>query len=98
MTKIQLGDKVRDTVTGFVGIAYSVCENFNGCIQFEIIPVVKKDGEVAKGAWIDSQQLKIIKKQAVKPNNAEKTPVKSVAAQPEKVERTGGAMRESTSY
>jgi len=98
MTEIQLGDKVKDMVTGFVGVAYSVCENFNGCIQFDIVPEVNKDGTIAKGQWIDSQQLKIIKKGAVKPNNAEKAPVKTVAAQPAKAKRTGGPMKESTSY
>jgi hypothetical protein len=42
-TDIQLGWKVRDKATGFVGIAVQKHTFFNGCIYFQVIPPLKKD-------------------------------------------------------
>jgi len=51
MSKIKLGDKVRDRVTGFEGIATSKTEFLNGCIQIEITPRLKP------GETIDPEKM-----------------------------------------
>lgn len=56
---IKLGNKARDKVTGFEGIAISKIEYLNGCIQFCIKP--KSDnGKMPGGEYIDIQQLEFI--------------------------------------
>ena len=48
---IRLGDKVKDSITGFTGVAVSRCEYLNGCIQIEVKPTkLTKEGEMQK-AW-----------------------------------------------
>ena len=83
--KIKLGDKVRDKVSGYEGIATSRTEYLNGCFQIEITPRIKK-GVIPKetevqGLSLDEQQLEKI-------GNGINTPKKEVV----KTE-TGGAMR-----
>jgi len=62
----MLGKKVRDKVTGLVGIAISRLEFMNGCIQFCVKPPVDKEGKIREGEYIDHQQLEIIE-DAVEP-------------------------------
>ena len=42
--EVELGSKVKDEITGFVGIATARCVYINGCVQFELTPLVLKDG------------------------------------------------------
>ena len=79
-------------VTGFSGIAYGRCEYFNGCIQIDVKPRINKTGEYVKGLWMDEQQLKIIKKRAVRPENHEPVKKKTVC----KKKSVGGPMRVSS--
>ena len=58
--KIELGSKVRDLVTGFVGIATCRSEYLNGCIQYLVEGRVGKDGKKAEYAHVDEGQLEII--------------------------------------
>lgn len=58
---ISLGNKVRDRVTGFTGIATSKVEYLNGCVQYCIMPAAdKKTGKVEDGRYVDSQQIEIL--------------------------------------
>ena len=62
MTKIKLGDKVKDTITGFEGIATSQIKFLNGCVQIGIQPYgLTKDGDVKEQHFVDSQQIEVIK-------------------------------------
>jgi len=85
MNKIILGDKVRDKVTGYEGIATSRTEFLNGCFQIEITPKMKKGNnlkiEDMTGMAIDEQQLERI-------NCGINTPKKKVIKTD-----TGGPMR-----
>lgn len=56
---IQLGQKVRDKITGFEGTATSKVEYINGCIQFGIKPI-STDGKMPNTEYIDDQQLEVI--------------------------------------
>lgn len=63
---IELGDKVRDRVTGHTGIATQRVECLNGCIQFAVRPRIKKDGTWPESYCIDLENLEILKKQEVR--------------------------------
>ena len=56
----KLGDTLRDTVTGFTGVATSRVEYLNGCVQFCIKPQVDKDGKMVDGEYVDDGQLEVV--------------------------------------
>ena len=61
--EVELGDIVKDIHTGFTGTALSKLEYFNGCIQFEVIPKLKRgETKQPEGVFIDIQSLVILKK------------------------------------
>lgn len=63
---INLGDKVKDKVTGFTGVAVSKVEYLNGCIQFCVTPKIKsKENKMPDGVYIDQQQLEVVGKKTV---------------------------------
>lgn len=62
---IELGSKVKDTVTGFVGVAICRVEYLNGCIQYGIKPPVSKDNKVIEPEYIDEGQLEVVMKRKV---------------------------------
>ena len=67
---IELGQKVRCTVTGFIGIAIARYEFLNGCIQIAVKPKVNSKGEMQEAVGIDIEQLEVVgaKKKTVKSN------------------------------
>ena len=54
---IKLGDKVKDNITGFEGIAIARAEYLNGCISLHIQSANLKDGSPLKAEWFDEQRL-----------------------------------------
>jgi len=66
--KIKLGDKVKDTITDFEGIATIRSEYINGCVQFAVQPKGIKDGKMLEAEWVDEAQLVL-----VEDNNKKKT-------------------------
>lgn len=70
-TNFCLGSKVRDTVTGLVGIITGRVEWLNGCKRYAVQPPVDKDGKVPKVEWVDVQQAEVVeaaKRAAAKPS------------------------------
>lgn len=64
---IELGDKVKDNVTGFTGVAVCRCEWLHGCIRWIVQPEgLTKDGKIFENGAFDEPQLKRIKKGQVK--------------------------------
>lgn len=57
---IQLGNTVRDTVTGLVGIATSRVEYINGCVQYAVTPKMGADNKMPEAAYIDFQRLEFV--------------------------------------
>lgn len=61
---VKLGDKVKDPVTGFIGIAYSKITYLQGCDRIGIqAPMVQEKGklpEVPELYHVDEPQLEII--------------------------------------
>jgi hypothetical protein len=54
-----LGHKVRDRVTGFNGVATSVCFDLYGCIQVTVNPGMDPNGKLSDSAWFDIGRLEI---------------------------------------
>ena len=57
---IELGQKVKDKVTGFTGIATARVEYLNGCVQFCVTPTMAKDGKFPEHQYIDRGQLEFV--------------------------------------
>ncbi len=60
METIKLGMRVQDKVSGLEGIAVCKAEYLNGCVQYEVKPLVNEKGEMVKGEWIDEVQLEVV--------------------------------------
>lgn len=63
---INLGDEVKDSVSGFTGIAIGRSEFLNGCARVGVQPKVQKDGTLKDAVWFDEPQLTVLKKNKVK--------------------------------
>jgi hypothetical protein len=57
---ITLGQKVKDKITGFTGIAITRCEYLNGCVQYCVKPKLDKNGKIQEGEWFDDALLEIV--------------------------------------
>ena len=64
--KIQLGDEVKEIVTGFTGIAVTRLSWLSGCDMIRIQPPKNKKDELPEARDFDEPLLSIIKKQKVK--------------------------------
>lgn len=58
---VNLGDKVKDRITGQVGIAISRTEHINGCVRIGIQSPVGKDGKVPNPEYADIEQLEVMR-------------------------------------
>jgi hypothetical protein len=68
---IELGDQVKDKVTGFTGIAVGEIRWIYGCKRYVVQPKATKDGKLEEGHNFDEPSLEIIKKHAIKLNPEE---------------------------
>lgn len=57
LNEFELGERLKDTVSGFTGIATSKVTFLNGCVRYALEPPVGKDGKTIDGQYFDSQQL-----------------------------------------
>lgn len=72
MNKIELGDLVKDRITGFKGVAVGVTTWLFGCSRVIVQPQgLTKDGKTFESQSFDEPQLEIVKKakQKDKPEN-----------------------------
>lgn len=75
MTKAlaQIGDQVRDKVTGFAGIVVARTEWLNGCIRLTVQPAkLNKEGGVKPTETFDIEQLVVTKAGAHAPKPADR--------------------------
>lgn len=62
---VNLGDRVRDEVTGFEGIAVCRATWLHGCIRINVQPEkLDKEGKVRTQETFDEPQLKILRRNA----------------------------------
>lgn len=59
--KFNLGDEVKDSVTGVTGIVSSKTEFLNGCKRYGLEQPQKKDGSIPDVITVDEQQLLLVK-------------------------------------
>lgn len=61
--EIQLGDRVKDSISGFTGIAQGHALYRFGCAQFLITPDrLKDDGTELASSWFDEQRVVLLDK------------------------------------
>lgn len=58
---INLGDRVRDRITGFTGIAVARAEYLYGCNRFSVLPEKLADKKIQESQWFDEPQLDLVK-------------------------------------
>jgi len=56
----MLGKKVKDNVTGMIGIAVAKMTYMTGCVQYEVQPKKLKDGVPVASRWVDEENLDTI--------------------------------------
>lgn len=57
MSQIKLGDRIRDTISGFSGVAAAHTYFLNGCERWLIEPEHIREGKVLDSVWFDAQQV-----------------------------------------
>ena len=62
---IKLGDKVRDKVSGFTGIAVARHIYLEGCTRISIQPEIDKDGKLPESMSFDEPLIEIIEPQKI---------------------------------
>ncbi len=62
--EIELGDKVKCKITGFIGVAVARTEFINKCVQYVVAGKVSKDGKYPEEVNIDEQSLQVIGKKS----------------------------------
>lgn len=63
---VNLGDKVKDSVTGLEGIVTGKTDYLNGCTRVHVQPQELKDGKPVDFSVFDEPQLEVIQRDAVK--------------------------------
>lgn len=56
----MLGSKVRDSVTGFEGVATAKHEYLNGCVRYSVEPPIGYDGKLPEAQTFDVQRLVVV--------------------------------------
>lgn len=69
---VNLGDKVKDSISGFIGIATGRSEYLYGCVRICVTPAEMKDGKPIDPLWFDEDQLSLLESVSVpSPESAE---------------------------
>lgn len=71
---IKLGDKVKDAVSGYIGIAASKHIYLQGCNRITVQSEVDKEGKLPKSETFDETQLIVLEKQKVNLTNVDENP------------------------
>lgn len=59
--RIELGDEVKDTITGFKGIATGRTDWLHGCSRIGIQSQSLIEGKPTEAQWFDEQQCVVVK-------------------------------------
>jgi len=59
---LNLGDTVRDTISGFSGVVVARTEWFNGCVRITIQPKAMHDGKPIDSQTLDLEQLELVER------------------------------------
>jgi hypothetical protein len=90
----NLGDRVKDIITGQVGIVTSRSEHIFGCNRYWVEPQEIKDGKPIEGRWFDEEAIELVLAGAVKaPRYA-----RVVVAEERQLSRAGGPTSQPPSH
>ena len=65
---VNLGDRAKDVIGGFSGIVTAETQWLYGCRRVAIQPEKPdKDGKHREAEWFDEDQVKVVKRAAVRP-------------------------------
>lgn len=64
--KINLGDKVKDAVSGLTGVVTSHTRWLTGCDSYGVTPQELKDGKPVDASHIDGSRLTVLKAALIK--------------------------------
>jgi len=67
---ITLGQKYKDKITGFEGVATGYVTYLTGCNQVLLAPSVSPDGSMRDSQWLDEQKLDAIGNDVISLNSA----------------------------
>ena len=88
MIKINLGDKVKDAITGFKGIAIGRTTWLHGCDRITVQPEgVNKEGEIYESQTFDEPQLVLLTLKKKKEGNHNTGGPKPMVYQKENVKK-----------
>lgn len=62
---INLGQEVKDVVSGFKGVAVAKHLYLNGCSRITVQPKIDKDGKLPESQSFDEPQLKVLSKKCL---------------------------------
>lgn len=91
---VQLGDRVKDQITGLTGIVTCITSWLNGCRRVGVQPEKLKDGKVEDCVHFDDNQLELVKKAVHEPVVLVKQP----APEPVAARTRGGPAREGANF
>lgn len=91
---IQLGDRVKDPISGFTGIVICSTVWLHGCIRMGVQPEKLKDGKQQDAQHFDQSQLVLVKAGVHAPLVFEAVP----APKPETRRSNGGPSREGAGF
>lgn len=60
MKTTEMGQKVKDKITGFTGVVTARCQYISGCNQSLVQPPVKDDGTFVDSKWFDEDRLEAL--------------------------------------
>jgi heat shock protein HspQ len=65
-SKYNLGDSLKDKVSGFTGVVMVVAFYSTGCTHYGLLSQkVSKDGKIPEWEWIDESRLSRVKKNVI---------------------------------
>ena len=62
MVKVILGDEVKDSLTGFIGVATGRADYLTGCARIQVEAREAEAGGKPGEHWFDEQRLEIVKR------------------------------------
>lgn len=83
MAKFELGETVRDIITGFQGVITGHVDYITGCDQYILQPKAKDKKTTSDALWVDEDRLQkvkakkvVIKRNSQKPGAGIPAPIK----------------------
>lgn len=80
MSEVRLGDRVKDKITGAVGIVWGITSYLHGCDRINVMPEELQDGKAPEVLSFDEPQVTVIKARAYQLEHPEPKPEKKTKA------------------